>query len=80
MTKHHRGEGVSNNELEDTRKNQKDPSEENENSAVSSQSGTSCLPLELTYVNAAPPPPAPLQAIKQHERGVVVRTKAPRPL
>ncbi len=31
----------------------------------------------MSYVNAIPFPVAPLQAIKQHERGVVVMTKPP---
>ena len=33
-----------------------------------------------SYLKAAPPPPAPLQAIKQHAIGVAVSTKAPTPL
>lgn len=32
------------------------------------------------YVNAAPPPVAPLHAIKQQDKGVVVNTNAPSPL
>lgn len=49
MTKHDGGESVSDNELEDTGENQKQASEEDENSAVSSQP-RSCMPLATGYL------------------------------
>lgn len=79
MSKTNAREGVSNNKLKDTGENQQQSIKKNQDSPVSSQQG-SRMGSEKSYVNAAPPPPAPLYAIKQQQSGEVANTNAPSPL
>jgi len=79
MSKNNARECVSNNNLKNTGENQQQSTKKYQNSPVSSQQG-SRMGSETSYVNAAPPPPAPLHAIKQQESGEVVNTNAPSPL
>lgn len=82
MTENNGRERIAEDEFQNTGQNQEQSAEQNQHATMSNQLKLSELvsPGLLTYLKAAPPPPAPLHAIKQQASGVAVNTKAPRPL